>query len=153
MQIKAISLWQPWASLMAIQAKQYETRHWTVKYRGPIAIHAAKRWTNEEKLITRSTWFYEALKAGGLDAMNMPLGGIVAVGELTAIYRTELLFPKISEQERAFGNYQAGRFAWRIENVRQVAFVPVIGRQVAFVPVIGRQGLFEVELRSDWMVA
>jgi hypothetical protein len=136
MQIKAISLWQPWASLVAIRAKQYETRHWTTRYRGKIAIHAAKRWTREEKDLTRSPWFYEALKAAGIDAMNMPLGGIVAVGELTAIYKSELLYPKISDQERAFGNYQAGRFAWRLENIQPVEFIPLVGRQ----------GLFDVVL-------
>ena len=36
-------MWQPWASLIAIGAKQIETRHWPTKYRGPIAIHTAKR--------------------------------------------------------------------------------------------------------------
>jgi hypothetical protein len=40
--IKAISLWQPWASLMALGLKRHETRHWPTAYRGPIAIHAAK---------------------------------------------------------------------------------------------------------------
>jgi len=39
--MKAISLWQPWASLLAIMAKIYETRSWETRYRGPIAIHAA----------------------------------------------------------------------------------------------------------------
>jgi hypothetical protein len=41
--MKAITIWQPWASLIAIGAKQYETRSWETKYRGPIAIHAAKK--------------------------------------------------------------------------------------------------------------
>lgn len=41
--MKAITIWQPWASLLAHGMKQYETRSWATKYRGPIAIHAAKR--------------------------------------------------------------------------------------------------------------
>lgn len=40
--MKAITLWQPWASLLACGAKKYETRSWSTKYRGPIAIHAGK---------------------------------------------------------------------------------------------------------------
>lgn len=44
--MKAISLWQPWASLIACGAKPYETRSWSPP-RGligqPIAIHAAKK--------------------------------------------------------------------------------------------------------------
>ncbi len=39
--MKALSLHQPWASLIAIGAKRVETRHWTTSYRGPLAIHAA----------------------------------------------------------------------------------------------------------------
>ncbi|UWG96803.1 ASCH domain-containing protein [Dehalobacter sp. DCM] len=41
--MKAITLWQPWASLLACGAKKYETRSWDTSYRGPIAIHAAAR--------------------------------------------------------------------------------------------------------------
>jgi hypothetical protein len=41
--VKAITLWQPWASLLACGAKQFETRSWATKFRGQIAIHAAKK--------------------------------------------------------------------------------------------------------------
>ena len=41
--VKAITIWQPWASLVAVGAKTMETRSWPTKYRGPIAIHAAQR--------------------------------------------------------------------------------------------------------------
>lgn len=40
--MKAISLTQPWATLIAIGAKAIETRSWRTEYRGPLAIHAAK---------------------------------------------------------------------------------------------------------------
>jgi hypothetical protein len=48
-QMQALSLWQPWASLIAIGAKTIETRSWGTRYRGRIAIHAAA------KRIPRST--------------------------------------------------------------------------------------------------
>lgn len=38
--MKAITILQPWASLIACGAKQYETRSWKTNYRGKIAIHA-----------------------------------------------------------------------------------------------------------------
>lgn len=44
--MKAISLWQPWASLIACRAKVFETRSWAPPLQligGPIAIHAAKK--------------------------------------------------------------------------------------------------------------
>ena len=45
--MKALTIWQPWASLIAGGAKQYETRSWATQYRGPIAIHAAARYTRK----------------------------------------------------------------------------------------------------------
>lgn len=41
--MKAITLWQPWASLVAVGVKTIETRSWSTSYRGPIAIHAGAR--------------------------------------------------------------------------------------------------------------
>ena len=40
--MKAITLTQPWATLVAIGAKRIETRSWRTFYRGPLAIHAGK---------------------------------------------------------------------------------------------------------------
>lgn len=34
--MKAIRLWQPWASLIALGHKTIETRSWPTKYRGPL---------------------------------------------------------------------------------------------------------------------
>lgn len=39
--MKALTLHQPWASLIAVGAKKIETRSWSTSYRGPLAIHAA----------------------------------------------------------------------------------------------------------------
>ena len=37
--MRALSLWQPWASLIFDGRKKIETRHWEMLYRGPLAIH------------------------------------------------------------------------------------------------------------------
>lgn len=39
--MKALTLRQPWASLVALGVKTIETRGWSTSYRGPLAIHAA----------------------------------------------------------------------------------------------------------------
>ena len=41
--MKAVTIYQPYASLIATGAKIYETRGWATKYRGPIAIHAGMK--------------------------------------------------------------------------------------------------------------
>ncbi len=38
--MKAISIHQPWASIIALGEKHYETRNWKPQHRGPIIIHA-----------------------------------------------------------------------------------------------------------------
>ena len=40
--MKAISICQPWATLIAIGAKRFATRSWKTDYRGLLAIHAGK---------------------------------------------------------------------------------------------------------------
>ncbi len=40
--MKALSLTQPWATLVAIGAKRIETRGWWTAYRGELLIHATK---------------------------------------------------------------------------------------------------------------
>jgi hypothetical protein len=41
--MKAITLWQPWASFVGLGVKTIETRSWSTRYRGPLAIHAGSR--------------------------------------------------------------------------------------------------------------
>lgn len=40
--MKALTLHQPWASLIAVGAKTIETRSWSTSHRGALAIHAGK---------------------------------------------------------------------------------------------------------------
>ncbi len=58
--MKILSLWQPWASLIG-RGKSIETRSWETLHRGPLAIHAAKRWTAEEQAICKTEPFLSEL--------------------------------------------------------------------------------------------
>lgn len=55
--MKAISLWQPWATLISTGDKTWETRSWATTYRGPLAIHAAKKFGPLERLLAFSGWY------------------------------------------------------------------------------------------------
>ena len=81
--MKAISLWQPWATLIAVGAKRLETRSWESRYQGELAIHAAKRWTADAHDLIQESPFREALQGH-----RMPRGVIVAVVRLTGCLRT-----------------------------------------------------------------
>lgn len=114
--MKALSLWQPWATLVALGFKQTETRSWSTKYRGPLAIHATKRFPDQAKLLCVETPFFGYLQQGGYTNWStLPTGAVVAIVELVDCYRIEegsILY----EPERSFGDYTPGRFAWKLIN-------------------------------------
>lgn len=120
--MRILTLWQPWASLVAMggRVKPHETRSWVTNYRGPIAIHAAKAGTG--CLPTDCDWADGHLSAAGLPALSrpLPLGAIVAVGEIIDCVRMPDARPA-HELDRVFGDWTAGRFAWRLANVRPLA--------------------------------
>jgi len=125
--IKVISLYQPWASLMACGAKVFETRTWGTKFRGLVIIHASKTL----EVDWRNTAFIKAMREAGIkQPEKLPLGMALAVGELVGCYKAETVSPHINEHERLFGNYADGRVAWKFENMRLFAKpVPARGQQ------------------------
>jgi len=103
--MKAITIWQPWASLLATRGKIYETRPWKTSYRGPIAIHAAKIGVRRvlKKCFPHGEWNYhpdyqakEQFLAAVADALglclfrrdimeyldNLPTGKVIATANL-----------------------------------------------------------------------
>lgn len=131
MRIKAATLWDPWGTLVALGEKLYETRSWDTRHRGPLAIHVAGRWGGDQVSVAMSEPFQTVLGKHGLRWNGrFPLGCVVAVVDLTAVYRTEDIRASLSAQELAFGFYDDGRFAWKLENVRRLAEpVPATGTQ------------------------
>ena len=144
--IQCLTVWQPWASLLALGAKQYETRGWPTRYRGPVAIHASIQWRREDAILCLQEPFRFALEAAGveLDAEALswktrrpprvlPLGVVLAVGELVDCIETWPPPADVPGYELAFGDWGPARFAWRIANVVRLA-EPV--------PSKGQQGLY-----------
>ncbi len=143
MKIKAISIWQPWASLIAVGAKTFETRGWATSYRGPLLICAAKRPMDRETMA-----FFVGFVHSEVPEIqdDLPFGKAVALVDLVGCIATRSygfsvkgldLHP--TDPEYPFGDFSLGRYAWKLENVR--AIEPF--------PVTGRQGLFWVEVPDD----
>lgn len=127
--MKAISLWQPWATAIAVGVKRVETRHWSTNYTGRLAIHAAKRWQTAEQYFAAQEY-----QIGRLPR-DIPLGVIVATCTLMGCRRTEDVEHQVTEIERIYGNYAPGRFAW---------FLTDIVALPAPIPFKGAQGFFNV---------
>lgn len=74
----------------------------------------------------------------GLNPAEIPRGAIVAVADLAdCILMDEQFIATQSEQEILVGDWQPGRFAWKLENVV---------RAIAPVSVKGKQGLWNLEI-------
>jgi hypothetical protein len=124
--MKALTLTQPWASLMELGEKEIETRSWYTGYRGPLVIHAAKgfpKWARETA--DEEDEFRHAL--GGLTSRDLPLSqGLCVVELLACVKTTELhkieavLGRKMHPHEETFGDYSDGRFAWVTRYLRHI---------------------------------
>jgi hypothetical protein len=134
--VRCISLWQPWASLIALGAKRIETRSWSTSYRGPLLIHAAKTtkcmdYCDEEP-------FGSSLFTGPNAIEDLPLGALVGVCELVDCRSTNgSWIESLSDKERAFGDFSASRYGWMLHNIR--SFPQPL-------PLRGQQGMWDVEL-------
>lgn len=124
--MKAITLTQPWATLVALGAKKIETRSWATDYRGPIAIHAAKNLApiGGAAGLVQFWWrepFRQALETAGYTAEldhELPRGTVVAVADLVGVVPSEdAVRAGLTDDERAFGDFTAGRYAWVLEHV------------------------------------
>lgn len=144
--MKAISILQPWASLVAIGAKKIETRSWPTNYKGPLAIHASKRFTMTNRKLCDDDTFMAALFYSSMakitHADQLPLGAVIATCNLVrCLYiKDDGLFKvhgftagfapdmSVEEPEKSFGDYTTGRFAWILEDVKQIKPVPAKGQ-------------------------
>lgn len=133
--MKALSLCQPYAALVALGAKEIETRSWSTAYRGPLVIHAAKgepwKLTPEQQramLLVREQYPQADFNVRGCLIATCTLYGCVKIGEHGALESSLFI------REMDWGDYTPGRYAWLLKNVRAIAPIPCRGAL----------GLFEV---------
>ena len=111
--MKILTLWQPWATFIALDLKRYENRSWGTRYRGKLVIHAAKRPIDLDGQAIVSQVF--GLTGGKVSCKrgNYPLGCIVAIVDLVDCPQMDSsLISRQTELELAVGCWQPGRFAW-----------------------------------------
>lgn len=136
-EMKAITIKQPWATLIAIGEKKFETRSWPTRYRAQIAIHAGKK---VDKAACMAEEIRSVLAKHGYGSPeDLPTGAVIAVGELTACYQIQSFsegeqdvilahndeFVHLSAERDAleicFGDYSEGRYAWEIRHLNKLA--------------------------------
>lgn len=140
--MKALSITQPWATLVALGAKRIETRSFRTSYRGPLAIHASKTFPRWAKDVC---WIQPFIGALGSEPMHT--GCVIATCDLMACVRTEDLLSMppyredMTEMEKQFGDYTEGRWGWMLANVKRLP---------ANDPVKGALGLWWWDDKTYW---
>lgn len=153
--MKALPLWQPWATLVANQRKRIETRSWPApRYvlGERVAIHATKGGlrTNQELELLATPEFFACLwsevpNKRFADVTPNAISWVLPRGAIVATAVVDRCLPIDAERARAlaatnpteyaFGDYTPGRFAWVLRDVERLA-EPI--------PFKGRQGIFDV---------
>ena len=120
--MKALSLLQPWASLVVLGHKKVETRSWNTKYRGELLIHAStgKKPNQRSIHLDFQQHFFDLQLPHFKD---LPFGAIIGKVNLIDTFPTEEVSHncnfhigkntwEMNDQELAFGDYSAGRYCW-----------------------------------------
>lgn len=118
--MKALSIIQPFATLIVIGAKRVETRSWSTDYRGRIAIHASKEFPPAYRVLCFDTPFREALLSAGIrNFRSLPCGVVLGTAELVSVGEAGRAVENLMPQELAFGDFSSGRFAWYLDDVER----------------------------------
>ncbi|HEX4620189.1 MAG TPA: ASCH domain-containing protein [Myxococcaceae bacterium] len=136
--MKALSLTQPWATLVAKGAKRIETRSWRTSHRGRIAIHASMGFPRGAQALCLEDPFHLELfgqRAAAADRLvsaarltELPRGAVVATARLICCEPTGDVIVAVDMMDRhgapfeeAFGDYSPGRWMWFLEDVAPLA--------------------------------
>jgi hypothetical protein len=149
MVLQAISLWQPWASAVALGIKTIESRSWPASHSIRwLLIHAAKRRSRPQRIIFEG-WLHDHwsapywAQAGYTRWDQLPFGAMVAgvrLGKVWQVPITESQDSAVGVHQRTLGDYRPGRWAWPLD---------VLGRIEPPIPWRGRQGIFRVSLPEN----
>ena len=119
--MKAITLEQPFASLVSIGVKTIDTRPWSTDYRGPLAIHSGK-----SDMDVTDPYYRTLLIAAGLDCEQLPVEKIVAIADLVGcekVITSEIpCYPQL-----AFSDFISGWYVLELADIRPLE-IPVSAR-------------------------
>jgi activating signal cointegrator 1 len=112
--MKALSVIQPWASLIILGAKRFETRSWKTGYRGPLLIHSSKKLPPAAEALCGVAPFNYHISTPA----RLPLGCLLGVVEVIECKTTTEIADKLNFHpgipEACFGDYRPGRWAWEL---------------------------------------
>ena len=129
--MKALTIRQPWAELIASGVKRVENRSRRTHYRGPLAIHAGK---------SRADLCFA--DPGVVDVEDLTFGAVIATADLVDCVRLDRELCAHDHPLRWVCDhaYTVGPWCWILDNVQRLA-EPM--------PVAGQLGFFNVDRRHQ----
>lgn len=119
--MKALTICQPYAELIACGEKRVENRTWRTSYRGKLAIHAGKsrQWLN----LRKDDHGNEIDREYGIFVCTMDFGAVVAVADLIECLPADCIldgmyderFPWLRSHEHVNGPW-----CWVLNNVKRL---------------------------------
>ena len=112
--MKALSLTEPYATLIKDGKKKIETRSWKTNYRGKLYIHSSstkipKEYKNNVELMSL------------VDINKLNYGNIICSCELVdCVEMTDKFIEKIKQNKNEYisGVYAKGRYAWILKDIK-----------------------------------
>lgn len=120
--MKAITIKQPFASLIAEGLKEYEFRTWKTNYRGKILIHAGKGIDKK------------AMKKFEKNNLEYPIGSIIAIADLTDCIKVDEQFRKMLNEKNplvysgVIKDPKWEGYAFKLENIKKINPIKVNGK-------------------------
>ncbi len=124
---KALSLRQPWASLIIEGYKTIETRTWPTKHRGKLYIHASRMIDFEAKERFKIT-------------AELPTGVLLGTVDLVKVIpfsRQDWI--DLAEDHWCWRDYNPVVYAWHVKNPEMIK---------PFLPCKGSRNLFNVDIKQ-----
>lgn len=126
--MKAVSIRQPWAHLIAEGRKTVEVRSWPTAYRGPLLVVVSKTFKHV-RIRNAYDIDWSAVPMWRREDMGMAIATVDLVNCTTMAQEHE---------DAAFVECRPGLFAWTLARAQKIEPFPVVGRL----------GLFNVDLPS-----
>ena len=125
---KALSIRQPWASLIVWGLKSVEIRTWSTSYRGRMCIHAAKKIDQQASL--------------RFGVEGAPLGALIGTVELVGVEPfTSESWAELADEHLDTGIFTPRLYGWRFDDPRPFD---------SPIPYRGDRGLFRVSEALPW---
>lgn len=138
---KVLTITEPYATLIMIGKKQYETRSWKTNYRGRLLIHSSKKVPKlaeyiDDDLFRRALEWHFGSVDKAMYQMRQTAGHILGCVDLVDVLPVTSLIENITDDEYALGDYSFGRYGWQCK-------IPM--RFCDPIPVSGHLGLWDYD--------